>query len=98
MKKLTLNLEQLDVQTFTAGGSGEGRGTVRAHSTFLPRCMPEKDTQDFMNCESGYTQMVTDCGLQASLCGCSEGAQTCDYSYCYDTCHDYQNTCGRYCL
>jgi len=41
MKKLTLTLEQLKVDTFVAGPAEASPGTVRAHDTLQP--FPEED-------------------------------------------------------
>lgn len=42
MKKLTLGLDQLEVDTFVAGPVGLGPGTVRAHDTD-PQPIPGED-------------------------------------------------------
>jgi hypothetical protein len=75
MKKLTLGLDRLQVDTFVAGSATPAIGTVRAHDTFGP---PEEDavaapapvSYDTMcarticftcdrSCPSGYTACYT---------------------------------------
>jgi len=41
MKKLSLALEELKVESFVAGPAGDSIGTVRAHNTLQP--FPEED-------------------------------------------------------
>jgi hypothetical protein len=82
MRKLTLDLDSLDVQSFDPTPKGDApRGTVRGHYTDNPGC-----TQFGTMCPSHYdeatTCMVSDLGTCNSPCGNSypitcRGEQSC---------------------
>lgn len=73
MKKITLNIDALQVTTFVpAPEPGGARGTVRGHNTLLcetPACSNGENT-----CVCPYTQAY-----------CSAG-YSCDIDSCADTC------------
>ena len=51
MKKLTLDLDRLTVDSFETDEGLSLRGTVRGHATIDPRCSGQCDTVDDATCD-----------------------------------------------
>ncbi|HEU0013399.1 MAG TPA: hypothetical protein VFQ45_06930 [Longimicrobium sp.] len=85
MKKLTLDLDDLRIESFrTTEQEAEERGTVHAHDQCGCSC-----------CCTGYTQPCqATCDTSPSHPGYPSCGNTCDYSACYGTCYD---SCGGSC-
>jgi hypothetical protein len=87
MRKLRLEIDELKVETFDAGGSDTG-GTVRAH----------EDTNYGGPCLDPFDDSINYCGTGQTYCGTCGGstcAGTCDYScgcysLAYSTCNPVQ--------
>lgn len=95
MRKLTLNLQDLTVESFVAGSKPSQGGTVKAH-TGHGYCMPDNSWANPAGCFPVATAQFTSCepcGPQYSLGQyCTYVAFTCEWSACHDTC--YGETCG----
>jgi hypothetical protein len=100
MKKLALNIEDLEVETFSTGSDGTQRGTVQAKSWTdwaYPSC------GDYSNCGEycAYTpqscQYSCNGSCQYSCDGtCYEG--TCVGDTCPQGCTVYDPSCGGTCV
>lgn len=97
MKKLTLDLDTLRVETFeTAGTGGDGRGTVQGNGVSDTTC-----NERLCGCPTNGLDCgsrVTDCGCVSFTCltACNQGScqETCMYS-CGPTCgYSCEGTCG----
>lgn len=67
MKKLSLDIDQLDVESFESGDAPMDKGTVFAHIT--DRCTgPNCDTGD--NCSLGCGTLIQACQTQWGTCTC----------------------------
>ena len=94
MKKLSLSVEDLKVDSFSTVASGEGRGTVRAHDATVyctPDCTVETCDQYSCGADTFYcpvTGMET-CG--DTMCTCSNMPETCGHG-CFSY---YPESCGR---
>ena len=88
MKKLTLALESLDVESFATGTEGEMVGTIHAHITLNCTNLCSDETCDHCNtlaCDSRFEQcMPTLDGL------------TCMYETC-GACNPTDPNCTTYC-
>lgn len=75
MRKLTLNVDELEVQSFrTTPGTGAERGTVRANSGC---CYSGTDcTEYWSTCDPGDTDYFCP-GTGMQSCGCSMLPETC---------------------
>lgn len=89
MRKLSLDLARLRVESFAAGGRGAARGTIRGNdgdSNFEP-CAP-----DTVNCTPPGSGVAT-CASCAASCDWTCGGTTCAGT-CYDpTCNRRDWTC-----
>ena len=96
MKKLSLDLDQIAVESFATEPARRAHGTVRGHDLSDTTC-----NQIICDCYTGGT-CDTDCGqitcddTCANTCGCSApqicvSGHTCDLPSCAYTCGD---TCG----
>lgn len=105
MKKLTLQLDQLAVESFTTSAAMEPRGTVHAHATERgPTCGPEntcgpftcgnvycvKDTYDPEFCGGGGT---IGCPVGSLGCPPPSGQLSCDGCTTYDYTQFGGDTC-----
>jgi len=87
MKKLRLEIDELEVESFDAGAAGETKGTVRGHITYLNcNTAPDQTCGNFLTCAYPHCETETwaqDC-TDRYTCG------TCDYTCgdntCYETC------------
>lgn len=52
MKKLALNLDKLEVQTFETVSQIDERGTVFGHGTRATRCYSECNACTYTNCQT----------------------------------------------
>lgn len=94
MKKLKLDMDALQVDTFTTADSGTGRGTVRGHVTLL-HCSTQCDTEG-NTCDGGHTCNAEfscngeySCALSCTDCTtnrCDTNVQTCGQFSCVYTC------------
>jgi len=85
MKKLILDLDAIDVESFPTGTTGEKPGTVHAHITL--QC--SEDTCD--NCNT------TDCDSKNFTCTCPTViGLTCEYPTC-GQCNPTDPNCTTYC-
>jgi hypothetical protein len=100
MKKLSLSLDSLNVESFAVDGPHRQPGTVRAHISIA---CPDSDVCNTTNCNTWDTA----CGGGTwSTCTCTE-AHTCDYPTVdpqltcrYDTCgvcNPSDKNCTTYC-
>jgi hypothetical protein len=87
MRKLKLELDALEVESFSPESGHEAEGTVRAYLTaYYELCYPGDSWQDTCTCEptcnaqSCYT-CDTGCGSCATACG------TCGEPACTSTCN-----------
>ncbi|HET7461786.1 MAG TPA: hypothetical protein VFJ82_11090 [Longimicrobium sp.] len=86
MKKLKLELDSMEVESFETATTEQDPGTVRAHLTYDPEagCGPTEESR-----------CVTDCGCSGmwtcpgSIPGTCDGGVT-----CYGTCHTAQCYCA----
>ena len=89
MKKLSLALDELVVESFATGGESRREGTVHGHGGYTPRCDTVNATCDFGDTCGGAT-----CGGVAENT-CAPSCDTCDVYRCgtlqgYD-CTNYLN-------
>ncbi len=86
MKKLRIELDQLQVESFQTGGAGAERGTVHGHGphTDPGQCPP---TEDFY-CTQGHG-----CTLADYTCG-GANCQTWEAFLCYRESGAGQQTCS----
>jgi hypothetical protein len=83
MKKLTLTVESLQVETFETSDPAGARGTVRGNDT------ASNDTWcEAYGCVSTQLQIVCTCTVQPE--------NSCDYS-CQGTCNYENDTCSYLC-
>lgn len=87
MRKLKLDPEELQVETFAAGGRGAQIGTVRGNMPFKLPATDESDQCGGCSDPSGYNSC--DCPTYRKTC-----AATCGIDYCTDvTCLTYGYCC-----
>jgi|GEM_PF-378334 len=101
MKKMTLDLDSLAVESFDTSAGVAGRGTVRGHDTVVEPVQSQKNTQCL--CPVTSICIVTDddasCGqtlCNQNTCACpgpTEVGPSCDQISCYLT--QCLNTCAR---
>lgn len=92
MKKFSLTLENLEVESFETSGTAQMRGTVQAHHSVPSNCQSGFCTCDGYPCNT-YTCGCTDPDTCAFSCGQS-CPNTCDS--CQATCVSCMNTCEGY--
>lgn len=101
MKKLRLNLDELQVSSFVAGEAATGSGTVQANITGL--CSARCDTENTCGANTcgqntcngaHYTCALscTDCGTYYCATGGSCDAGTCVYSCGWTACDNCQQS------
>jgi hypothetical protein len=90
MKKLKLEIDTLEVESFDADGALARKGTVHGHVTYQPNCAtdpPNCNTSPFLTCGDWLTCAFITCdtrtGFEESECGGS-----CNHTACFDG-----NTC-----
>jgi len=76
MKKLTLELEDLTVESFATGAELQQGGTVHGHLGYTPRC----DTVN-ATCDDGNTCGGPTCGGVAEDT-CAASCDSCDVYHC----------------
>jgi hypothetical protein len=90
MKKLSLDLEQLAVESFATDAGRKPYGTVRGHVNSNTTCF-----QIICDCPTGGT-CDTDCGQVTCGADCGSGNPSCaDTCFCSNTCP--ANTCAYSC-
>ncbi|HEU4557497.1 MAG TPA: hypothetical protein VFS20_06590 [Longimicrobium sp.] len=99
MKKLRLDAEDLQVESFPTDAAAALRGTVEANSA--PFCGSAQDTCWNMGCRSGYSAPEYCPTAADETCpgwpGCNGSSDAGGYS-CDNTCSDYGCTaCGALC-
>lgn len=88
MKKLTLDLDALVVESFATGNAGHGAGTVRGHTGAL--CVEQ--TNEYETCGAGGDSAASACGP------CPATANThCKQVSCVPTCDGVSPTCRYTC-
>jgi hypothetical protein len=91
MKKLTLKLDALQIESFdTSGEQPEERGTVQAHDQCGCSCCCTAPTSP---CSPTCDTSPTHPGYQTCDGTCDEW--TCNYSDCYGSCYGW--SCNGYC-
>lgn len=108
MRKLTLNIEALDVQSFTTDDIGSERGTVRGHisincNTNFAGCTNNASCQGGYTCGAGASCPALSCDNCGTYRCATEGSclnescvDSCAYTGC-GNCHATPNevgTCG----
>lgn len=98
MSKLRLTIDELQVETFTAGTGGAIRGTVKARSYLSdvggygcsnPWCAGETTSPCQAATDAGYGCDSTQFQI---LCGCTAGPSACDVG-CGRPTWNYEDTC-----
>jgi hypothetical protein len=107
MKKLSLNIEDLAVETFSTGSdeTGPQRGTVKARQYSYTYTQPHWYTCQQWECEDTMLQSVCfSCGWScppcddSSVCSMSCGAETCEGPTCSEETCGLLHTCSiHYC-
>lgn len=108
MKKLTLNLEEIRVESFdTSPESQDGRGTVHGRGNLSVTCFTDCGEgcsgdwcagQSTTPCQGGtYDGRTCDTTCYQIACGCSGAWTQCDLS-CNGTCADKDDTCAEGCV